>query len=346
MQEPLRPRRSGSFLLAMGEQISQDNAMKHVLALLAPIVSLISSANAADAWLTDFTEAQAQAARQNTPIVLDFTGSDWCGWCITMRRQVLDTPAFHDYARNKFVLMEVDLPRNTSKMSQELLRQNRELSSRYNVSTYPTVLVISAEGQILGGFTGGRTELAAATQVLDLAAVNAELLRQAATEQGTQKAKTLHTFYFNLPVTIRKNMSRLRQDIIALDPQNTTGIHTEQQELDTVQHIITQAATLPDDALINLITESLNKVSGSNKTELLQLLTDRINDRIFNTRAKADSLADIEAMRQDNLLLIHYCVPQEHRKQATSRVNAEFANPQQLLELLRQERADYQKYKK
>lgn len=319
--------------------------MKHLPTLLVAIV-LSMPAFATSTWHTDFATAQKLAKAENKPIVLDFTGSDWCGWCITMRRQVLDTPEFLAYARETFVLMEVDLPHNTAKMTPQQLQQNRELMQRYQVEVFPTVLVISPDGELLGGFAGGRTDLPSVRQPLELACTNAALLQQAATQNGTEKAETLHRFYRNIPARFRKNMPELAKQIAALDPQNVTGIHTELQELAVVQDITDRTRTMNNDEAIPVITEALPEVSGTRRDNLLRMLSERLNSRIQHLRENADTLADIEAMRQDNLLLIRYCVPEKSQYFARERVNSLFCNPQELLEQLRHEREERLKYKK
>ena len=78
---------------------------------VAMLLAVLAPAWAAE-WMTDLEAAKAKAAAENKAVLVDFTGSDWCGWCIRLRKQVLDTPAFEAYARDKFVLMEVDVPQN------------------------------------------------------------------------------------------------------------------------------------------------------------------------------------------------------------------------------------------
>ena len=336
-----------AFLLALAELIAQNMDVMKVLTLFAASTAIImSAAQAADAWLTDFKVARAQAQAEQKPIVLDFTGSDWCGWCMTMRRMVLDTPDFYTYARNKFVLMEVDLPRDTTKMTNEQIRQNNALAQQYKVNTFPTVLVITADGQLIGGFTGGRTDLRSVAQSLDLAFTNAELLSQAATQSGVAKARSLKAFYRNMPGVFRRDMHELRKEIAELDPMNETGIHTELQDLNLIDNIRTATRQMNDDEAIEHVIQSLPKVSASHRGDLLQLLAGLLNNRIRCTRENADSLSDIESMRRDNLMIIELCSPPESRMRATDRLQAEYADPQAMLRELRKEREYRLKYKK
>ena len=97
-------------------------------------------------WMTDLEAAKAKAAAENKAVLVDFIGSDWCGWCIRLRKQVLDTPAFEQYAKDKFVFMEVDVPRNP-KFDKELRARNEKLCDQYGVDGFPTILVLTPQAE-------------------------------------------------------------------------------------------------------------------------------------------------------------------------------------------------------
>ncbi|PYL67575.1 MAG: hypothetical protein DMF20_03065 [Verrucomicrobia bacterium] len=75
-------------------------------------------------WLTDYKQAQQQAKANNKILLLDFTGSDWCGWCKKFDREVLLKPEFKDFARDNLVVVELDFPRGKPQTA-ELRKQNR-----------------------------------------------------------------------------------------------------------------------------------------------------------------------------------------------------------------------------
>ena len=86
---------------------------KIFLTLLAATV--FWQVNAAEAtWLTDLPKAQAQAKSENKIVLLDFTGSDWCSWCIKFKKEALDTAEFQAYAAKNVVPVELDYPRKTA----------------------------------------------------------------------------------------------------------------------------------------------------------------------------------------------------------------------------------------
>jgi thioredoxin-related protein len=99
-------------------------------------------------WLTNLPEAADQASRENKLLLLDFTGSDWCGWCKKLDGEIFSKPEFIDYASNNLVLVQVDFPMHKSQ-ADDLKEANRALKKKYDVSGYPTVLVIKPDGSIV-----------------------------------------------------------------------------------------------------------------------------------------------------------------------------------------------------
>ena len=121
---------------------------KTLIALLAATVFWqISAAEAS--WLTDLPKAQAQAKAENKIVLLDFTGSDWCGWCIKFKKDVLDTPEFQAYAAKNVVLVELDFPRKKVQPD-NLKKANAELSKRYKADGFPTLVVLNKDGREIG----------------------------------------------------------------------------------------------------------------------------------------------------------------------------------------------------
>ena len=115
-------------------------------------------ARAESGWLNDYKKAQEEAKAGNKILLLNFTGSDWCGWCIKFDRDVLSQPQFKEFARNNLVLVELDFPR-VKTQSAELQKQNRQLAQQYEVVGFPTIIAVNSDGQKLwqyeGYFSGG-----------------------------------------------------------------------------------------------------------------------------------------------------------------------------------------------
>lgn len=95
-----------------------------------------------DGWYVNFDEAAKLSMKTNKPILANFTGSDWCGWCIKLKREVFDTPSFKKWAKENVILLELDYPRRTEQ-SEEIKKQNRELQQFFKVRGYPTLHMFS-----------------------------------------------------------------------------------------------------------------------------------------------------------------------------------------------------------
>jgi thioredoxin-related protein len=106
-------------------------------------------------WSSDYTKALETAKAQNKRVLLDFTGSDWCGPCIQFKKRVFSRPEFAAYAEKNLVLVEVDYPQR-KKQSAELVRQNERLAKRYGIEQkgFPTVVLLDPSEKILRELTG------------------------------------------------------------------------------------------------------------------------------------------------------------------------------------------------
>lgn len=119
--------------------------MKKLLSLLA-LATLVVSAHAEKLWETDLSAALKTAKTEKKLVLVDFTGSDWCPWCIKLHKEVFEKTDFTDYAKKNLVLVEIDFPRRTEQ-SIEVKKANQALANKYNIEGYPTVLVLDGEGK-------------------------------------------------------------------------------------------------------------------------------------------------------------------------------------------------------
>lgn len=100
-----------------------------------------------EGWTSDFSAATKEAAESKKDLLVDFTGSDWCGWCIKLNDEVFSKEPFKAGVKDKFVLVELDYPNDRSKLSAETLKQNEELGKKYQVRGYPTILLCDSKGR-------------------------------------------------------------------------------------------------------------------------------------------------------------------------------------------------------
>lgn len=136
--------------------------MKTLLRTVAILVATTSFAFAGSkGWMTNWEEAKAKAKAENKPILINLTGSDWCGWCIKIEKEVFSTKEFQEFAAANVVLMEADFPRK-KELPADLKKQNEALKKQYLNGGYPTVYLLDAEGKKLsddiGELKGGTAE--------------------------------------------------------------------------------------------------------------------------------------------------------------------------------------------
>ena len=116
--------------------------------LFDSLVGLFQVSAAEGDWLTDLSKAQAKAKAEKKMVLMDFNGSDWCPPCKALRKNVLSSPEFVDYAKKNLVLVDVDFPRH-KEQTEELKKANEALSKKFSIEGYPTVIVLSSEGKEL-----------------------------------------------------------------------------------------------------------------------------------------------------------------------------------------------------
>lgn len=105
--------------------------------------------NQSGIWTTNYQAALAQAQRENKAVLLFFTGSDWCTWCTRLEQEVLDQPKFVQALSPHFVFVKLDYPRSSASISPQEAQQNAALKRQYNITQYPTVVIVTAQEQVL-----------------------------------------------------------------------------------------------------------------------------------------------------------------------------------------------------
>jgi len=129
--------------------------------VLALLLSAATSLRAAElSWQTDFAQASQQAAQEHKYLLLDFTGSDWCPWCIKMDKEVFNQSQFSDFALKNLVLVKLDFPRKAAQSPAEK-SQNADLAKKYGVEGFPTYVLLDPSGKEVrrqvGYLQGGAT---------------------------------------------------------------------------------------------------------------------------------------------------------------------------------------------
>lgn len=189
-----------------------------------------------EGWTNDFEAAKKQASKENKDLLIDFTGSDWCGWCIKLNEEVFKFDAFKKGVADKYVLVELDYPQGEealAKLSDATKAQNKELQEKYQIQGFPTILLTDAEGRPYAntGYQAGGAEAYVAhldklrekKEARDAAFKKAEKLK------GMAKAKTLFEGLQEVPEDYHVHYEGVIRTIKENDPDDSTGLIASQE---------------------------------------------------------------------------------------------------------------------
>lgn len=235
------------------------------------LAACVAPAFAAVEWMTDLEAAKKKAAAENKAVLLDFTGSDWCGWCIRIRKEVFDQPRFAEFARDKFIPVEIDVPNNPN-FSPELRRRNEQLCKQYGIEGFPTIMVTDSRGVVAGGFVGGIVDPAKVEAILSAGLENARKLEAAQKLSGEEKAKALAAVYIALPEEMKGAAAPILEEIRALDPNDVSGLAQLARIREQKAAFRQGFATAKDEAsLLKFIEDSLAVAYPENRSMLLNV---------------------------------------------------------------------------
>jgi len=106
-----------------------------------------------DGWTDDFAAAREESKKTGRPILILFTGSDWCPYCVKLKQHALDKKDFKSYADKRLILVYADFP-NHVKLPDDLKERNMKLAKQYGVRGFPTTIIIGPDGGELGRLSG------------------------------------------------------------------------------------------------------------------------------------------------------------------------------------------------
>jgi len=115
--------------------------------------SAVARAGEESNWTEDLQLARKASKATGKPILANFTGSDWCGFCIKQEKEVFSTEKFKTWAKDNAILLTLDYP-HQKKQDAKTKKQNEEMNKQFKITGFPTVIFITAEGKELGRFVG------------------------------------------------------------------------------------------------------------------------------------------------------------------------------------------------
>ena len=227
------------------------------VALAAVIFTLAGNAFAEEGWLVSFEKAKEQAAKEGKPILMEFTGSDWCPPCKALHKNVLVKDVFKKEMPKHFVLLKLDNPKDKSKQTPEEIEQYKKLSKEYKITGVPSILLSDKEGKVFYR-TSGYGGQAAKVWVDDMVAKTAipDALEDATGAKGLERAKLLDKALSLMGSTAAAQRKEDINEIITLDSKNKAGLKAKYEGIltateikDSLQAIMRDRGAKPDDMI-------------------------------------------------------------------------------------------------
>lgn len=271
-------------------------SLSSLAAAASAFVLSLSSLRAAEVWETNFEKAKATAAKENRDLLLDFTGSDWCAWCIRLHEEVFEKTAFKQEAPKHFVLVELDFPQ-AKEQSEELKKQNEKLQKMFKIEGFPTILLLDSKGRPYartGYEKGGAAKyLEHLAGLRKLRETRDESFKKAAAAEGAEKAKlfmealggmepdVIHTFY-----------EEEVEQAIAADKEDASGAKKSRDEF---------KSEVEFRAKVEKLEEELAQLHDAKKlTEFAARIDKFISDEKLTGRRKQDiMMAKLATLEQD-----------------------------------------------
>lgn len=199
------------------------------VAAFAPCLSLSAAVEKAK-WMTDFEAAKKTATEEKKDLLLDFTGSDWCSWCVRLDEEVFEQEAFAAAVADKFVLVKLDFPRDESKITPEIKAQNEKLGEQYAVEGFPSIILADHQGRPYArtGYQAGGAEkyLPHLDELRKKREARDSELAAAGKLEGVEKARKLQNSIADFSdATVDAFYPEIAEQIVAADPKDETGFH-------------------------------------------------------------------------------------------------------------------------
>jgi thioredoxin-related protein len=271
--------------------------MKNTSIVCAAVMALISTSFAGgEGWASDFEAAKKQASESKKDLLIDFTGSDWCGWCIKLVDEVFKHDAFKAGVKDSFVLVELDFPKDKSKLSEEIQKQNKDLNGKYAVKGFPTILLCDADGRPYAatGYQEGGPEkyVAHLNELRGNKAKRDEAFAAAEKAKGLDKAKALVAALDAMALDdamIANFYGDVAAQITTADPKDQTGFATKasaKKRFADFQNQLQEFGRKQDnEGALGLVDKTL-KEGGLGKDETQQVML--IRAAIFAEQKKFD----------------------------------------------------------
>ena len=246
-------------------------------------------------WMSDMKLAGKKAEAEDKLLLVEFTGSDWCQYCVLQKKNVLDKPEFTDWAEQHCVAVEIDVPHDASVVGgAEKKEINQKLCEEYGISSFPSLMLMSPEGVLIGGYNGAQSTPQAAIATLEKHFATAQEFKAAMKKKKTARAKALKAIYDAQPEGVRKGNFKLMELIAKADKDNKTGIQDQYRPIKQMRNLHAKLSKATDvEERVAILDETSAKAYPENKNSIIKLKESELYTAAFRLTKNPSSVDDI-----------------------------------------------------
>ncbi len=313
---------------------------RHLLFPLIAAAAMIGPVAGETAWETNMPQAIKRAQQENKFVLVLFTGSDWCGPCIELKQNILSKEEFKNYAKDKYVLLELDYPQRSTQ-SEEVKQDNLAIKEKYNIAGFPTIFVLDTQGVVLSSLVGNRASFADVEKALAPALDEESPMRKAsaaalmATEG--QRAEALQAIYDASPRRIKPHNRFLLEEVKDSAPA-TPQAQSEAEAAESLKRIQTElsAMDMDYDKAMKLVETELAKpnLHLNLKKELMHIKS----NLLFLTLETAEDVQVLQNFLTEELSKVDPDTESVMNRRIRNMVNLLQSSPESVIEQAKQYR--------
>lgn len=209
-----------------------------------PAAAAVVKSSTPAGWTDDFEAAKKQATAEGKDLLVAFSGSDWCGWCIRLEHEVFSKGGFTEKVSELFVPVYIDNPNDTNRLSEVAKKQNGALTQYYRIRGFPTVLLMDSAGDVFAetGYAEGGPEkyIEHLKKISAEGKDSAQYKTQKAIARvpaGPNRAKQLDELLATMPLSVQLFNIDYIEEILAADPDGKLGLRAKYPYFTTVMPI-------------------------------------------------------------------------------------------------------------
>lgn len=292
--------------------------------LITPTLALA----AGEGWSHDVEASLAKAKAEGKHVIMDFTGSDWCGWCIRLNKEVFSHDEFKSQVPNDFVLVELDFPRDKSKLTAETIAQNKMWQEKLGIRGFPSIVLLTADGSAYAktGYRPGGPD----AYVKHLAELKAsktagdELRAKADAAEGIEQAKLYDQLLDMADAGLMlEDADALMTKIIEADADGKAGLKDKylgKQTMTKVEALMQQGPAKLDETLAFIDKAFAEQKPAGTFAQDLHMMKAQLLMHKKNVEAAAAKSATDKKLAEQ-----HTAASADYHKQAAAEVNAALA---------------------